>query len=252
MATLSVTKEENWTGERASATRKQERLSAWTKSHAKRLFDVMLVLMSLPLLLPLLLAIFLAIYISSGTPVLFRQTRIGRGGRPFTIYKFRTMDHPNDAVENAIAALSLGQVTRVGQILRRSKLDELPQVFNVLTGKMSLVGPRPKIPEQQLAGFGCRPGITGAATLAFAREEVLLAQIPTQQLGDFYQAEVLPIKQQMDSDYMARASLTSDLSILLRTITGHWGYFSNASPLRTRDAGTSASCGEALEVQPLE
>jgi lipopolysaccharide/colanic/teichoic acid biosynthesis glycosyltransferase len=252
MATLSVTKEEKWTGERARAAQTQGCPSAWTVSHSKRLFDVTLVLMSLPMLLPLLLAIYLTIYISSGTPVLFRQIRIGRGGRPFTIYKFRTMDHPSDTVENSIAALSLGQVTRLGHILRRSKLDELPQVFNVLTGKMSLVGPRPKIPEQQLAGFGCRPGITGAATLAFAREEALLAQIPTQQLGDFYQAEVLPVKQQMDSDYMARASLTSDLSILLRTITGRWGYFSDAPPLRTGEASTSASCGEALEVQPLE
>lgn len=252
MVTLSAAKEGEWSCEPALAIRGMECLSAWTRSRAKRLFDVALVLMSLPLLLPLLLAIFLAIYISSGTPVLFRQTRIGHGGRPFTIYKFRTMDHPNDAVENAIATLSLGQVTGVGHILRRSKLDELPQVFNVLTGKMSLVGPRPKIPEQQLGGFTCRPGITGAATLAFAREEVLLAQIPKQQLGDFYRAEVLPVKQQMDSDYMARASLTSDLNILLRTITGHWGYFSGASPLRTREASTSGSCGEALEVQPLE
>lgn len=254
MATLSVTKEGKWSGERVSATQRQEHLSAWTGSHAKRLFDVTLVLMSLPLLLPLLLAIFVAIYISSGTPALFRQTRIGRGGRPFTIYKFRTMDHPNDPVENAIATLSLAHVTRVGHILRRSKLDELPQVFNVLTGKMSLVGPRPKIPEQQLAGsgFGCRPGITGAATLAFAREEVLLAQIPTQQLDDFYRTEVLPVKQQMDSDYMAHASLASDLSMLLRTISGRWGYFSDASPLRTRETSTLSSCGEALEVQPLE
>jgi lipopolysaccharide/colanic/teichoic acid biosynthesis glycosyltransferase len=252
MATFSVTKEEKWTGERASATQTQERLSAWSQSHAKRLFDVALVLMSLPFLLPLLLAIFLTIYISSGTPVLFRQTRIGRGGQPFSIYKFRTMDHKSGAVENACFALSLGQVTRVGHILRRSKLDELPQAFNVLTGKMSLVGPRPKIPAQQLAGFGCRPGITGAATLAFAREEVLLAQIPLQELGDFYLEEVLPVKQQIDSDYMARASLASDLGILLRTITGRWGCFRDASLLRRREVSPPASRGDALEVQPLE
>jgi lipopolysaccharide/colanic/teichoic acid biosynthesis glycosyltransferase len=252
MATLSITKEEKWTGERASATQTQERLSAWTVSRAKRLFDVTLVLMCLPLLLPLLLVIFLAIYVSSGAPVLFRQTRIGRGGRPFTIYKFRTMGHASGTLENSIAALSGGQITRVGHILRRSKLDELPQVFNVLAGKMSLVGPRPKILEQQLAEFGCRPGITGAATLAFAREEILLGQIPMQGLGNFYQAEVLPVKQRMDSDYMARASLPSDLSILLRTITGRWGYFSDTSQLQTREASSPAPRGEALEVQPLE
>lgn len=250
MAALSVTKEEKRAEWRASALQTEESLSAWTRSHTKRLFDVMLVLMCLPLLLPLLLVIFLAIYISSGTPALFRQSRIGRGGRPFTIYKFRTMDHANGAPESAISALSSRQVTRVGHILRRSKLDELPQVLNVLTGTMSLVGPRPRILEQQLAEFQCRPGITGAATLAFAREEILLAQIPRQQLVDFYQAEILPAKQQMDSDYMARASLASDLCILIRTITGRWGHFSHASPLRTSAAVPSASRGDALEVQP--
>lgn len=251
MATFSVTKEDKWR-ERTSAARTQNRLSAWSKSNTKRLFDITLVLMCLPFLLPLLLAIFLIIYISSGSPVLFRQTRIGRGGRPFTIYKFRTMDRASDTVENSIAALSLGQVTRIGHILRRSKLDELPQVFNVLTGKMSLVGPRPKIPEQQLAEFACRPGITGAATLAFAREETILRHIPQQQLLDFYREEVLPVKQQMDSDYMACASLTSDLRILLRTISGRWGYFVDASPLRTRESNPAASHDDALEIQPLE
>lgn len=252
MARLNATKAEPWTGREASATQPRERLSAWTMSYGKRLFDVTLVLMSLPLLLPLLLAIFLAVYISSGAPVLFRQTRTGRGGQPFSLYKFRTMSHSRGMPENTFAELLPGKVTRFGQNLRRSKLDELPQVFNVLTGTMSLVGPRPKIPEQQLADFGCRPGITGAATLAFAREEVILAQIPTQRLGDFYRTEVLPVKQLMDSDYMARASLASDLSILLRTVTGRWGCFSDGSAFPSRETNPSATHSDALEVRPLE
>lgn len=252
MPTLSVSKEEKWTGAGASTVQTPEHLSAWATSRTKRIFDMTLVLMCLPLLLPLLIAIFLAVYISSGAPVLFRQTRIGRGGRPFTIYKFRTMDQARGTFENAIAALSLGQVTRVGHILRRSKLDELPQVFNVLTGEMSLVGPRPKIPEQQLAWVGCRPGITGTATLAFAREDILFSQIPTHELGEFYRAEVLPVKLQMDSNYMARASLASDLRILFRTITGRWGYCSDAPPIRAIETRISSSSGDALTVQTLD
>jgi lipopolysaccharide/colanic/teichoic acid biosynthesis glycosyltransferase len=126
---------------------------------------------------------------------------------------------PDRSVSFAGASL----VTPLGRFLRRLKLDELPQVFNVLLGDMSLVGPRPKIPAQNPACFPCRPGITGRATLAFAREDLLLSQVSTDLLPDFYTTVVLPAKQHLDAEYMERATLLSDLQLLLNTVLGNWG-----------------------------
>jgi lipopolysaccharide/colanic/teichoic acid biosynthesis glycosyltransferase len=199
----------------------EKKLSAWTRSHHKRVFDVAAVLISLPILLPLLAAIALAVFLSSGSPIFFRQARVGRSGRHFNIYKFRTMRHPRS---DRIAFLHSAQnITPFGRMLRRAKLDELPQVFNVLLGDMSLVGPRPKIPAQHPACFACRPGITGSATLAFAREELFLSQISADSLPDFYTTVVLPAKQHLDAEYMQRATLLSDLQLLFNTILGNWG-----------------------------
>jgi lipopolysaccharide/colanic/teichoic acid biosynthesis glycosyltransferase len=201
---------------------KAERLSAWVLSSSKRLFDIALVVASLPLLLPLLASIAIAIFVSDATPILFRQVRVGRNGRRFIIYKFRTMERAQSLDEQTIASMSQEKITRIGRTLRRFKLDELPQVLNVLKGDMSLVGPRPKIPEQQLVTFSCRPGITGPATLAFACEETLFARIPTHLLADYYRIAVLPLKLRLDADYMAQASLLSDLAVLFKTVTGRW------------------------------
>jgi lipopolysaccharide/colanic/teichoic acid biosynthesis glycosyltransferase len=205
-----------------------ERLSEWVTSGSKRLFDIALVLASLPVLLPLLIAIAIAIYCSDAKPILFRQVRVGRNGRRFTIYKFRTMEQAQRSGEHSIASMSEEQITRVGRTLRRLKLDELPQVVNVLKGDMSLVGPRPKIPEQQLATFSCRPGITGPATLTFAREETLFASIPRDFLAEYFRTAVLPLKLRLDAEYMARATLLSDLLILVKTLTGSWKEFATA------------------------
>jgi lipopolysaccharide/colanic/teichoic acid biosynthesis glycosyltransferase len=128
--------------------------------------------------------------------------------------------------------------------LRRLKLDELPQVLNVLKGDMSLVGPRPKIPEQQLATFSCRPGITGPATLAFACEETLFARIPRDVLADYYRIAVLPLKQRLDAEYMARASLLSDIVVLFKTVTGCWTEFALGAGLdRRRNSSPSVTPG---------
>jgi lipopolysaccharide/colanic/teichoic acid biosynthesis glycosyltransferase len=199
----------------------EQALSAWARSRSKRAFDVAVVLASLPILLPLLIVIALAVLLTSGCPILFRQIRVGRSGQPFTIYKFRTMQR-SDIDKTAFLA-SEEHVTPFGRLLRHFKLDEPPQVFNVLLGDMSLVGPRPKIPAQQLACFSCRPGITGPATLVFAREEVLFSHISADLLADFYKTAVLPAKQQLDADYMQRATLPSDLQILISTLIGNWG-----------------------------
>jgi lipopolysaccharide/colanic/teichoic acid biosynthesis glycosyltransferase len=198
-------------------------LSAWSTSSAKRVFDVLVVLAFTPAILPVLLIVGLLVRLSSAGPILFRQTRIGRFGTPFTILKFRTMLDCNRDGGSGIACADDERITAVGRILRRLKLDELPQFINVLRGDMSLVGPRPRIAEQQTGGpFPCRPGITGPATLAFAREDLLLAQVPPHLLLQFYRENLSPAKQQLDSAYMARATIVSDLRLLLLTAAGRW------------------------------
>jgi lipopolysaccharide/colanic/teichoic acid biosynthesis glycosyltransferase len=132
------------------------------------------------------------------------------------------MIEPNQGDQDGFACAASERITSIGMILRRLKLDELPQFFNVLRGDMSLVGPRPRIAEQQIGTFRCKPGITGPATLAFAREETFLAQIPAQSLPQYYRECVLPAKHQLDSAYMARATMSSDLHILLLTALGRW------------------------------
>ncbi|MGC1424818.1 MAG: sugar transferase, partial [Terracidiphilus sp.] len=100
--------------------------------------------------------------------------------------------------------------------------DELPQVLNVLMGDMSFVGPRPKLPEHQLGRLRCRPGITGAATIAFAREEQVLAALPRHRLDHYYHSIILPAKLQLDTEYMARATFLSDLKLIVDTAFGRW------------------------------
>ena len=186
------------------------------------MFDVALVLAMLPVFAPLCLFIAIAIRISSRGPVFFFQNRVGAGGRLFSIVKFRTMVHVGQPREKSITTIDDEQITTLGRALRYWKLDELPQLWNVLRGEMSLVGPRPRVPEQQTAPLSCRPGITGAASLAFAREEVLLAGIPRDRLAKYYASRVLPLKQRMDEAYMAQASLVSDAKLIWRTVVAVW------------------------------
>jgi len=199
-------------------------LSRWSASPAKRLFDLACVLCSLPLAFPVLLLAALAVRLTSRGPVLFRQQRIGRNGRPFTIYKFRTMPvHPQPDLRPPITTAANQRFTPVGPFLRRSKLDELPQLFNVLRGDMSLVGPRPKLPWLHSGNLACRPGITGRATRIFAREEIALSTIPNAHLDAYYRRVIRPLKQRFDDDYMAKATFASDLSLLLCSVLRLWG-----------------------------
>jgi lipopolysaccharide/colanic/teichoic acid biosynthesis glycosyltransferase len=194
-------------------------LSRWTESPLKRLFDIASVLCTLPLALPILLATAIAVRITSRGPALFRQQRIGRHHRPFTIYKFRTMPvRRNKGARPALTTTANQAFTPIGPFLRRWKLDELPQVLNVLLGDMSLVGPRPKLPQLHAGHLACRPGITGRATIVFAREESALSAIPADHVGHYYRDLVAPLKQQLDKDYMAHATFASDLGLILRSI----------------------------------
>jgi lipopolysaccharide/colanic/teichoic acid biosynthesis glycosyltransferase len=211
---------------------RQVEMSPWTASGAKRFFDVAVVLASTPVVLPLLILIACAVRATTNGPVLFQQMRIGRFGEPFTIYKFRTMRQKPAGHGDSIAAISTDRITPLGQVLRWFKLDELPQVLNVLAGQMSLVGPRPLIPEQQLALPQCRPGITGLATLTFAREESLLAPIPKEILPEYYRKIILPAKQHLDASYMKHATLLSDLKLIFDTVFRCWGVYEPEALIR--------------------
>jgi len=188
---------------------------------AKRLFDLVCAALGLLLLAPLLLLIGVWIRLDSAGPALFRQTRVGRFGRPFTIHKFRTM-----RVEpgQAITVGADPRITRAGRWLRASKLDELPQLWDVLRGAMSLVGPRPELPryvalcpaELRERVLAVRPGITDPASLAFSHEAELLAAASDPERE--YREVILPAKLALSADYAARASLATDLGLILRTL----------------------------------
>ena len=183
----------------------------------KRFFDFAVAFVSLLLLWPFFLLISLAIRFDSDGPAIFRQYRIGRSGHPFVIYKFRTMFR--DA-EHGPRVTTRGdqRTTRFGSILRKTKLDELPQLLNVLKGDMSLVGPRPKVPGHDTKIVCGRPGITGAATLLFANEEELLHQVKAEQIEKFAVEVLNPVKVNIDRQYRRRATFFSDFYLLLRTI----------------------------------
>mgnify|MGYP002382085273 CR=1 FL=1 len=188
---------------------------------SKRLFDVLAAGIGLVLLSPLLLLIAVWVKRDSPGPVLFRQERVGRHGRPFLIHKFRTM-----RVEPG-PLITIGQdprITRSGAWLRASKLDELPQLWDVLRGAMSLVGPRPEVPryvalyppELREQVLSVRPGITDPASLAFRNEAELLAAADDPERE--YVEVVMLEKLKLAADYAGRASMTSDLRLILATI----------------------------------
>ena len=197
-------------------------LSSWSRSGAKRIFDCVCVLSMMPILIPILLAVGLAVRFTSSGPVLFLQKRMGRHGRNFTILKFRTMTHTSDNAHQPVTTSCNQHFTPVGPFLRRWKLDELPQLLNVLAGHMSLVGPRPKLPEHAISNLSCRAGITGSATIAFALEEGILDRVPKHRLDSFYHTVVLPAKHQLDEDYMAKATFFSDFKLLFDSVLRRW------------------------------
>lgn len=197
-------------------------VSLWTRSAFKRVFDCACVLLALPVLLPLLLVIGAAVRLTSRGPVFFLQKRAGMHGRNFTIFKFRSMMHVTDRAPRPVTTLNNQRFTQVGPFLRRWKLDELPQVINVLRGDMSLVGPRPRLPEHVLHKLPCRPGLSGPATIAFAKEESILARIHPEHLDSYYRQVVLPAKQQIDAEYLAQATFFSDIGLLFKTVLRRW------------------------------
>ncbi|MBV8053478.1 MAG: sugar transferase [Acidobacteriaceae bacterium] len=199
-------------------------LSLWNDSSRKRLVDVLAAGIALTVSSPLMLLAALAVRIDSPGPVFFRQRRVGKNGTEFEMLKFRTMFHRSRDGSAPLTRKGDSRVTRVGKILRRWKLDELPQFFNVLRGDMSLIGPRPDLAEFYLKLDSTRrqvlrlkPGITGWATLHFRDEESVLASVSPERMIGFYENEVLPKKIDLDLSYAREASLKGDLTILLQT-----------------------------------
>jgi lipopolysaccharide/colanic/teichoic acid biosynthesis glycosyltransferase len=202
-------------------TRRADRAGRLAYRVAKRSLDVACAGAGLVLLSPLLAAVAAAVKLSSPGPVLFRQRRVGRNGRAFAILKFRSMRPGADGP--AVTARGDARVTRVGKVLRRTKLDEIPQLWNVLVGDMSLVGPRPEVP-QFVARFpsdyarilAVRPGITDFAALEYLDEESMLASSPDPESA--YVERVLPSKIAFYHRYLERMSLRTDLGILVKTV----------------------------------
>jgi lipopolysaccharide/colanic/teichoic acid biosynthesis glycosyltransferase len=142
--------------------------------------------------------------------------------------------------------------TSLGPFLRRWKLDELPQLLNVLLGDMSLVGPRPKLAEHQLGTLQCRPGITGAATLIFANEEAVLRRIPEHELPEFFRTIVLPAKLRLDREYMGQATFASDVNLVVRTLVRRWdrqAIFGLLGIPRSGPAVTFASIASSVDLE---
>lgn len=193
--------------------------SRWALCRSRRLMDMTLAAIALLMCLPMMTVVAVAIRLDSEGPVFFRQKRIGRNGKKFTLLKFRSMQ-VSMRPKSSITVAGDSRITRVGHFLRRVKFDELPQFWNVLRGDMSLVGPRPKLAHLEPLLMTYRPGITGFATLVFRCEESLLADVPKSALDAFYHTFVKPGKAQLDREYMENATLLSDLRILLKTATG--------------------------------
>jgi lipopolysaccharide/colanic/teichoic acid biosynthesis glycosyltransferase len=190
----------------------------------KRVFDVTVSAFALLLLSPLLVLVAVWVKLDSAGAVIFRQERIGRNGIPFSILKFRTMIESKDAHGPQITAATDDRITRSGQWLRKSKVDELPQLINVLFGQMSIVGPRPEVrkyvdlyPELARAKIlSVRPGITDNAAIIFRDEAVLLARAADPEHE--YIENILPAKISVYEKYVDSHSLAGDVGIIIRTM----------------------------------
>jgi len=188
----------------------------------KRLFDVAVSGAGLVMVSPVILAAAIAIKLESPGPAFYNGRRVGKDGRDFDIFKLRTMRPGADQQGPAVTAGGDPRITSVGRLLRRTKIDELPQLLNVLKGEMSLVGPRPEHPDyverytvEQRRVLSVRPGITGPTALAFVDEEELLRGADAETL---YLANVMPQKLAVDLEYVDHASLPGDFRILGQTL----------------------------------
>ncbi|MDD3926549.1 MAG: sugar transferase [bacterium] len=189
----------------------------------KRAFDLLCVVPGLLLLLPLMAVLALCIKLDSKGPILFCQTRMGRMGKPFTIYKFRTMVEDAEGRGLQLTVRADPRITCYGRLLRDLKLDELPQLFNVLKGDMSLVGPRPEVPRyvecytpEQRKVLALMPGITDPASIKYRDESGLLATAEAPEKA--YISEIMPEKIRLNLEYAVGSSVWTDFKIIIYTL----------------------------------
>ncbi len=195
-------------------------VSQWCMSKRKRYFDLAISIVALIFCAPTMVLIGWLIKMTSSGPALFRQERVGLHQQNFVILKFRTMKHGASDADRGSLVTKQGdpRMTRIGAVLRRLKLDELPQLINVVRGDMSFVGPRPKIPEHECLYMLSRPGITGAATVVFSDEESLLADVPANFVEHYVTSVLNPEKCRLDAHYIETAKFGTDIRILMRTL----------------------------------
>jgi len=190
----------------------------------KRILDIFVSLIIVILLLPLFIVISLVVLVTSGRPIFFYQVRMGKNWKPFNIIKFRSMIKNADKMGPGITSNSDSRITWIGKILRRAKLDELPQLLNVLKGDMSLIGPRPELPiyvnyfkNDYSLILNIRPGITDYAAIEFRNEESLIKSADKE---SFYINQILPIKISLYKKYLSEMGPLTDFKILFNTIKG--------------------------------
>lgn len=215
----------------------------------RRFLDLVVAVLGLVLCAPLLLAAVLAVRMSGPGPVLFRQARVGQGGRPFNIYKLRTMHHGMPGPD--LTAAGDRRVTRVGHLLRSTSIDELPQLVNVLIGHMTLVGPRPetvklaaRYPESCRDVFRYRPGLTGPTQLAFRDENVL--GLSATDLESYYLTTLVPARTGVDLEFLARPTLARTLGVLVATVL----FILHAPGAEARWGGMPVAPEERVPVAP--
>ncbi len=189
----------------------------------KRCFDIFFSLFGIMLLLLLFLFIAIAIKCSSKGPVLFKQERVGKHGKTFKIWKFRSMVVNAEAKGMQITTDGDNRITKVGKFIRKTKIDELPQLFNVLSGKMSFVGPRPEVPKyvamynaEQMRVLSVKPGITDLASIEFRNENDLLDgdEDPERK----YIKEIMPAKLELNLKYIEKAGFFYDIGLIFKTV----------------------------------
>ena len=190
--------------------------------YGKRYFDLSVSIVSLVILLPVFLLVAVAIKLDDGGPVFFFQERVGRNFSTFKVVKFRTMTTDPQVAGPLVTSENDKRITKVGKILRKLKIDELPQIFNVLRGEMSIVGPRPEVPKyvklfekEYRKLLSVRPGMTGYASVVFRNEEQILSRYTEPETA--YVTEILPKKIKLELIYVSRVSFIFDIKIFLWT-----------------------------------
>jgi lipopolysaccharide/colanic/teichoic acid biosynthesis glycosyltransferase len=208
-------------------------------SETRRALDVAIVLTALVAFAPALLLIAVMIRIESSGPAFFRQIRLGRGGRPFLLYKFRKFRHEADKIGRAVTLKDDPRMTRLGRVLERTKLDELPQLWNVIIGDMSIVGPRPEtldfadcFQDGYRKVLDYTPGLFGPSQAIFRNESSLYP--PDRDPHEFYRTILFPAKARIDLRYFPRRTIISDIGWIIRGVLAVMG-----SPM-LRDMGLNS------------